>query len=123
MQEEHVGQGASGNTHGDSERWDEGINELEVEGQVDEQVDECVYETEEEDTAIYEDEETNRIMESVFGDFEDDGTLIFLLCTRIPTPFSHSCLDHCTIQMYIHTQQSCPIQTPVNMYNGVHNAQ
>ena len=71
-QEEYVGQVA---THCYSERWDEEINELEVEGQADDQVDEYAYESEEEDMVMYEDEETNPIMESVFGDYDEDNTI------------------------------------------------
>ena len=53
------------NTRCYSESWDEEVNELEDEGQID---DTCEYadETEEEDMAMYEDEETNLIMESVW---------------------------------------------------------
>ena len=63
-QEEYVGQVASANTRCYSESWDEEVNELDV----------CEYadETEEEDTAMYDDEETNLIMESVFGDYNDE---------------------------------------------------
>ena len=63
------------NTHQGGEGWDEEVNELEVDGQVENpETDEYITETdEEESSAMYEDDETNLIMESVFGeDIEDD---------------------------------------------------
>ena len=52
--------------------WDEDLNQLEVEGQAENDISEYVEETDEEDMVMYEDEETNRIMESVFGESSDD---------------------------------------------------
>ena len=66
------------NTHCGSEGWDEEVNQLEVEGQVENpETDQYVEESDEEDVEMnmYEDEETNLIMASVFGeDSEDDCT-------------------------------------------------
>ena len=58
------------NTHRGSEGWNEGLNQLEVEGKAENDID--VEEMDEEDMVMYEDEETNRIMESVFGESSDD---------------------------------------------------
>ena len=53
-----------------SECWDEEVKELEAEGQVD---DICEYadESEDEDMATYEDKNTNLIMKSVLGHYDD----------------------------------------------------
>ena len=61
------------NAHHGGEGWDEGLNQLEVEGQEEnKEADEYIEESVEEEMEIYEDEETNVSMSSVFGEEEDD---------------------------------------------------
>ena len=65
------------NSHHGYDSWDEEVNQLEVEGQVDNDTDEeYIEESDDEElpAIMYEDENINQIMASVFGEDTDDVT-------------------------------------------------
>ena len=65
------------NSHHGNDSWDEEVNQLEVEGQVDNETDEeYIEESDDEElpAIMYEDENINQIMASVFGEDTDDVT-------------------------------------------------